>query len=274
MNKKPALLFEEWLMIGILSIQVSLVCACVLSRYAFNWSISFTEELTRHLLIWLTGLGFSASYARNELMGFRWPGQRPEWLNKTLHWLGIIAGSLFSILLLLSSLQMIHLQWRYRQLTSVMEWPIVLIGAAFPTAAILYLVRTILRLRSSRKTNGKGVFLIFILLLPIAPSSTWKQEIVSFPTYTETGKSVAIGDIDLDRTQDIVVSCENAFEDRAGVFWMQQRDSLWISHPGSGPEGVKFDRVELLDLDGGGDLDILTCEESENLGVIGYENPC
>ncbi len=547
MNKKPALLFEEWLMIGILAIQVSLVCACVLSRYAFNGSISFTEELTRYLLIWLTGLGFSASYARNEMMGFRWPGHRPEWLNKALQWLGIAAGALFSILLLISSMQMIQLQWRYRQLTSVMEWPIVLISAAFPVASILYLVRTILRLRSSNKMGGIGVFFIVILLLPIAssfsgspfdspwirhtidntsqgadgvrladanrdglpdiatgweegglirvylhpgpshvkspwpsvtvgqvgspedavfadldsdgaldviscsesdtrqvwihwapanpdeflhsnswntesipacrdkaqwmyclpmqidgkngidlvlgaknknarigwlesppnprnaadwqwhslseagwimsieetdlnqdghpdilvsdrkghtrgcywlenprkqptaswnrhpisdnnqefmfldsadidrdgsidipvairssflsiywaqPSSSWKQEIVSFPTHTGTGKSVAIGDIDLDRTPDIVVSCENAFEDRAGVFWMQQRDSQWISHPVSGPEGVKFDRVELLDLDGDGDLDILTCEESDNLGVIWYENPC
>ena len=36
------------------------------------------------------------------------------------------------------------------------------------------------------------------------------------------------------------------------------------------------DRIELLDLDGDGDLDVLTCEERQNkngLGVIWYENP-
>ena len=41
----------------------------------------------------------------------------------------------------------------------------------------------------------------------------------------------------------------------------------------SGPEGVKFDRIELLDLDADGDLDIITCEESHQLGVFWYENP-
>lgn len=36
---------------------------------------------------------------------------------------------------------------------------------------------------------------------------------------------------------------------------------------------VKFDRMELVDLDGDGDLDVMTCEERQNLGVIWYENP-
>ncbi len=44
-------------------------------------------------------------------------------------------------------------------------------------------------------------------------------------------------------------------------------------HPISGPQGIKFDLVKLLDLDGDGDLDVLTCEERDNLGVIWYENP-
>ena len=31
--------------------------------------------------------------------------------------------------------------------------------------------------------------------------------------------------------------------------------------------------MELIDLDGDGDLDVMTCEERKNLGVIWYENP-
>ena len=38
-------------------------------------------------------------------------------------------------------------------------------------------------------------------------------------------------------------------------------------------EGAKFDLIQTLDLDGDGDLDIVTCEERDNLGVIWYENP-
>jgi len=37
--------------------------------------------------------------------------------------------------------------------------------------------------------------------------------------------------------------------------------------------GIKFDLIQSLDLDQDGDLDIVTCEERNNLGVIWYENP-
>jgi hypothetical protein len=50
-------------------------------------------------------------------------------------------------------------------------------------------------------------------------------------------------------------------------------EPVWHDHEISGPEGVKFDRLELLDLDADGDTDVITCEERDNLGVIWYENP-
>jgi hypothetical protein len=64
---------------------------------------------------------------------------------------------------------------------------------------------------------------------------------------------------------------------RSGVSWFkpdggQTRES-WTHHDISGSAGEKFDLIELLDLDGDGDLDVITCEEKDNLGVIWYENP-
>lgn len=53
-------------------------------------------------------------------------------------------------------------------------------------------------------------------------------------------------------------------------------DGNWQAHDISGPRGIKYDRMELLDLDGDSDLDVLACEESEKtggLGVLWYENP-
>ena len=41
----------------------------------------------------------------------------------------------------------------------------------------------------------------------------------------------------------------------------------------SGSDGTKHDLVALVDLDGDGDLDAITTEEVNNLGVIWYENP-
>ncbi|MGC9327249.1 MAG: FG-GAP repeat domain-containing protein, partial [Candidatus Hinthialibacter sp.] len=102
---------------------------------------------------------------------------------------------------------------------------------------------------------------------------SWRRKEISFPPNTGTGKSVRIGDLNLDGNPDLALSCENAFDDRWGVFWMEKRGGQWNSHPISGPEGVKFDLIELIDLDADGDLDVLTCEERSNLGVVWYENP-
>ena len=102
----------------------------------------------------------------------------------------------------------------------------------------------------------------------------WKEEIIPMPGKTGTGKAAAIGRIDGDGVPDLIVTCENS-EDATGVFWMKRGpQGQWEAREISGrAEGVKFDRIELIDLDGDSDLDVLTCEERHNLGVIWYENP-
>jgi hypothetical protein len=110
----------------------------------------------------------------------------------------------------------------------------------------------------------------------LAPHHAWTQREIPMPAGCGTGKGVAIGDIDGDGRRDLVFSCENAKGGLSGVRWLSQdaeRPVIWTDHDISGPEGVKFDRLELLDLDHDGDLDVLTCEERDNLGVIWYENP-
>lgn len=104
-------------------------------------------------------------------------------------------------------------------------------------------------------------------------SNPWMLLPNGMPPGTGTAKGVAVGDINLDGRPDYVITCEHA-KGKVGVFWATyRRETGWRAHDISGLEGTKYDLVELIDLDGDGDLDVLTCEERENLGVIWYENP-
>jgi hypothetical protein len=113
-----------------------------------------------------------------------------------------------------------------------------------------------------------------------ATGLSWQQHEIALPDGTGTTKAIAVGDIDKDGRKDIVFTCENA-RGKHGVGWLSYQnavtDSSWIHHDISGDKlGIKYDRIELLDLDGDGDLDVLTTEESQDgigLGVIWYENP-
>ena len=121
-----------------------------------------------------------------------------------------------------------------------------------------------------------------------ATGLSWQQHEIALPDSAGTAKAVAVGDIDKDGRKDIVFTCENA-RGKYGVGWLSYQnavtDSTWIHHDISGDKlGIKYDRIELLDLDGDGDLDVLTTEESQpaihlagqdgiGLGVIWYENP-
>lgn len=110
---------------------------------------------------------------------------------------------------------------------------------------------------------------------------SWQQQEIDLPDSAGTAKAVAVGDIDKDGCKDIVFTCGNA-RGKSGVGWLSYKNDAtgkeWAHHDISGNKrGIKYDRIELLDLDGDGDLDVLTCEESQDgvgLGVIWYQNPC
>jgi hypothetical protein len=106
-------------------------------------------------------------------------------------------------------------------------------------------------------------------------SAGWQMHSIRSPD-NRGSKSVRVGDINLDNKPDIVVNLGGG-GDRTNVYWMSYRNNVgdyeWLSHEISGPFGQKFDLIELLDLDGDGDLDVITCEEDYNLGVFWYENP-
>jgi len=109
-------------------------------------------------------------------------------------------------------------------------------------------------------------------------SDKWSTQIIRLAAEPiGRAKGIRVADLNLDGRQDLIFSCEGANKPKSGVVWLSYRDKptdeRWQLHDLSGPAGVKFDILRTVDLDGDGDLDVLTCEERDNLGVFWYENP-
>lgn len=115
----------------------------------------------------------------------------------------------------------------------------------------------------------------------------WETHLIEIPAGAAGGKAVKVADVDLDGQLDLVVSCEHATDGKIGVYWLDHggapTGSQWRPTSISGPEGFIYDLLQMTDLDGDGDLDVLTLEEKgpylaqgyqgKELGVIWYENP-
>ena len=125
-----------------------------------------------------------------------------------------------------------------------------------------------------RKGNQKLLFLRCLSHVP----TRWQSYAIANPYGIPWGKAVAVADINGDGRLDLVHDTNTAGKRSApGLTWMSYRqkvtESHWQAHDISGLEGVKFDLIQVLDLDGDQDLDVISCEERDNLGVFWYENP-
>lgn len=102
----------------------------------------------------------------------------------------------------------------------------------------------------------------------------WSSQTIEWPAaMVGTAKAVRVTDIDNDGHVDLVYSAERASGELRGVAWMNLVRGGRVLNDISGAPGVKYDLMELHDFDADGDLDILTTEETDGLGVVWYENP-
>jgi hypothetical protein len=130
--------------------------------------------------------------------------------------------------------------------------------------------------------NSDGLTEVVVAVKPLEILVCWQQpqsagrELALRLDGTRIGfaKAVQIADLNGDGLADLLFTCERAAEERAGIVWLERQEhGPWVQRPLGGPDGVKFDLTQVLDLDADGDLDVITCEESDGLGVIWYENP-
>ena len=115
------------------------------------------------------------------------------------------------------------------------------------------------------------------------PGNQWEEKSIPIPEFTGKAKSIEVGDLNNDGVPDFILSTETRGQVKNGIIWLNgkylENPELFDWQIISDKHISKFDKVELIDFDNDGDLDVLICEEnfgekSEGLGVVWYENPC
>jgi len=133
--------------------------------------------------------------------------------------------------------------------------------------------------------------------------SSWREHRIDYRSSLGTPKAISVADVNCDGQLDLILTCESASAPKSAIVWLDYGNQnptnvVWTINDISGPiplgrksrfrrllgmpenasAGIKFDRIEVSDLDSDGDLDIITTEEnhgrrSRGLGVVWFENP-
>ena len=136
--------FEEYLLIGTLVFNVLLIFSQILMRTIFNYSLSWTEELSRYIFIWQTWLGTSIAlkykqHIRVEILIniFKKANKKILEISVNLIWIA------FSIFLLYAGTLLCKSMIARNVLSSGMRIPLVFVYSCLPISSLIVLIRLI-----------------------------------------------------------------------------------------------------------------------------------
>lgn len=138
---------NRWLIVAMMAAMVTLVFANVVTRYVFNWSIIWAEELSQYLMVWIAyvGAGLALREGRHvsvELLQDALPDRARAALRAAVG-IGILA-----FMAVLSWLGVEFARFAWDQETPVMQIPQGLAYLAIPVGAGVFLVHLAFFFRS------------------------------------------------------------------------------------------------------------------------------
>ena len=135
--------FEEWtLFITVFVALISLFVNVVL-RYGFNYSLAWSEELIRHVIIYTTFIGCGVAIKERKMIKIDASVQLLPKLKLPLSFFSNIVTMIFALMMIYYGWLMVLLQHRTHQKTVIMQIPYVILYAILPLMGILWSFRTI-----------------------------------------------------------------------------------------------------------------------------------
>ncbi len=133
---------EDWtLFITMMTALVALLMNVVL-RYGFNYSLAWSEELVRDVIIITTFIGCSAAIKNRSMIKIDATVQIFPILKTPLSWFSNIMMLVFAVMLVIFGLKMVNQQFVTHQKSIIMEIPLVYLYSIMPLTGIMMFLRT------------------------------------------------------------------------------------------------------------------------------------
>ena len=144
--------FEEWTLFVTVIVALVALFVNVVLRYGFNYSLAWSEELVREVIIYTTFIGCSAAIKRQQMIKIDATVQILPKLKTPLTFFSNFVTLIFACILVYYGWLMAVLQLKTHQKTIIMQIPLVYLYAILPLTGIMMFIRTIQVMHHDIKT--------------------------------------------------------------------------------------------------------------------------
>ncbi len=148
---------EEYLLVVSLVFNVIIVFAQVIMRSVFNYSLSWTEELSRYIFIWQTWLGASVALKYNEHIKVEliFNFIKNEKVNRIIKILANLIWFAFCLFLVFNGWKLTQSMISRNALSSGMRMPLAFVYISLPVSSLLICLRLIPKILTDMKSINK-----------------------------------------------------------------------------------------------------------------------
>lgn len=138
---------EEWSLFVVTFVCLVSLFFNVVLRYGFNYTLAWSEELVREVIIYTTFIGCSAAIRNRSMIRIDALIQFVPRLKAPLTFFSHAATIAFSIIMMVLGWQVVLQQSETQQTTLILEIPLEALFAIMPLMGLLMFIRTLLAIR-------------------------------------------------------------------------------------------------------------------------------
>ena len=134
---------EDWTLFIAVMIALMALFVNVVLRYGFNYTLAWSEELVREVIIYTTLIGCSAAIKQRKMIKIDASVQLLPKLKVPLNFFSNLVTLIFAYMMIHYGLLMAALQYRTHQKTIIMQIPLAYLYGMLPLMGILMFIRTL-----------------------------------------------------------------------------------------------------------------------------------